>query len=209
MQVPGERLDVAAELADGVRADPTALEFDDDRSALGVLAVDVDGAGGSPALGRQRREPRLDQVRVVEDPLAEDDWAGWRQLAARAGDRVQLLADDLLATNAGRLERAVDAGAANAALVKPNQAGTISRAIAVTRRAQAAGWPTVVSARSGETCDATIADLAVALDAGQIKIGSLARSERLAKYNRLIEIDQSHDGGYAGSRPLAFTRPTD
>jgi len=139
----------------------------------------------------------------VEDPLAEDDWAGWERLADRVGDRVQLLGDDLLATNADRLARAVDAGVANAALIKPNQAGTITRTRRVLERAQAAGWAPVVSARSGETCDATIADLAVGLDAGQIKIGSLARSERLAKYNRLLGIDRAHDGGFAERAALA------
>lgn len=145
----------------------------------------------------------------VEDPLAEDDWTGWRQLVERVGDRVQVLGDDLLVTNPNRLERAVDTRAANAALIKPNQAGTISRAIAATKRAQAVGWSTVISARSGETCDETIADLAVALDAGQIKIGSLARSERLAKYNRLLEIDRAYGEGYAGGEPVAFTPSAD
>jgi enolase len=139
----------------------------------------------------------------VEDPLAEDDWDGWARLADRIGDRVQLLGDDLLATNADRLDRAVDAGVANAVLVKPNQAGTITRARRVLERAQGAGWAPVVSARSGETCDSTIADLAVACDAGQIKIGSLARSERLAKYNRLLGIDREHDGAFAGASALA------
>lgn len=141
----------------------------------------------------------------VEDPLAEDDWAGWRQLTDRVGDRVQLLGDDLLSTDSDRIERAIETTAANAALIKPNQAGTITRTIKAARRAQAVGWPTVVSARSGETCDTTIADLAVALDAGQIKIGSLARSERLEKYNRLLEIDRE----YAGGEPLANVEPFD
>ena len=133
----------------------------------------------------------------VEDPLAEDDWAGFVALCERLSD-TQVLGDDLLATNAERVERAVDEGAASAALVKPNQAGTLTRTLDVMSKAREAGLATVVSARSGETCDATVADLAVGLDAGQIKIGSLARSERLAKYNRLLGIDRETAGGYAG-----------
>jgi enolase len=124
----------------------------------------------------------------VEDPLAEDDWTGWRALADRLPGDVQLLGDDLLVTDPDRVDRAADRGAANAVLVKPNQAGTVTRAVRVVDRARERGFAPVVSARSGETCDATIADLAVAFDAGQIKVGSLARSERLAKYNRLFGI---------------------
>jgi len=185
-----------------------------------VFAVDVaathfyDPADERYALAGDRldREAMVDRVvdwvdahpvRSVEDPLAEDDWRGWERLADRVGDRVQVLGDDLLATDAGRLNRAVDAGAGNAALIKPNQAGTITRTRRVLERAQAADWAPVVSARSGETCDSTIADLAVALDAGQIKIGSLARSERLAKYNRLLGIDRTYDGDFAGAAALA------
>lgn len=132
----------------------------------------------------------------VEDPLAEDDWEGWTRLAERL-EGVQLLGDDLLVTDASRIERAAASGAANAALVKLNQAGTVSRTLDAIEAARDAGFATVVSARSGETCDATIADLAVAVDAGQIKIGSLARSERLAKYNRLLGIDRELDAPLA------------
>jgi enolase len=127
----------------------------------------------------------------VEDPLAESDWAGWGQLADQLDDDVQLLGDDLLVTDTDRLHQAVAAGTVSAILVKPNQAGTISRAINVVGDAKTNEINPVVSARSGETCDATIADLAVGLDAGQIKIGSLARSERLVKYNRLLEIERT------------------
>ena len=160
------------------------------------------------SLGRELdREGMLDLVEgwveryplvSVEDPLAEDDWEGFAALCERIPE-IQVLGDDLLATNARRVERAVSGGAASAVLVKPNQAGTLSRTLDVVSRAREAGLATVVSARSGETCDSTIADLAVGLDAGQIKIGSLARSERLAKYNRLLGIDRATERGYAGS----------
>jgi enolase len=137
----------------------------------------------------------------VEDPLSEDDWDGFGALRDRlAGTKVQVLGDDLLATNRERVERAVAEDAASAVLVKPNQAGTLTRTLDVLETAREAGLATVVSARSGETCDSTIADLAVGVDAGQIKIGSLARSERLAKYNRLLGIDREVATGYAGGQ---------
>lgn len=129
----------------------------------------------------------------VEDPLAEDDWEGWQRIVDRVDTGVQVLGDDLLVTNASRLDRAVEAGATNAVLVKPNQAGTMTRTLNVVDRALENGVAPVISARSGETCDGTIADLAVGLNAGQVKIGSLARSERLAKYNRLLEIERFGD----------------
>lgn len=134
----------------------------------------------------------------VEDPLDESDWPHWKMLSDSISESVQLLGDDLIATNAERLDRALNEEAANAVLVKPNQAGTLSRAIDVTRRAQTANAAPVISARSGETCDWTIADLAVSLDAGQIKIGSLSRSERLSKYNRLLELEKRYDLPYTG-----------
>ena len=132
----------------------------------------------------------------VEDPLVEDDWKGWRQLLERLDD-VQLLGDDFLVTDASRIEQAAESAAANAALIKLNQAGTVTRTLDAIETALEADFSTVISARSGETCDITIADLAVAVDSGQIKVGSLARSERLAKYNRLLEIDRELDAPLA------------
>lgn len=141
----------------------------------------------------------------IEDPLAEDDWDGFAALVARLDSAVQVLGDDLLVTNVSRLERAIERDAATAVLVKPNQTGTLTRTMDVLAAARKAGFETVVSARSGETCDTTISDLAVACDAGQIKIGSLARSERLAKYNRLLSLDHRTDLDYAGGEwPLSL-----
>ena len=126
----------------------------------------------------------------IEDGLAEDDWDGWQALTARVGERVQLIGDDLFVTNVQRLQQGINNGAANAVLVKVNQVGTLTAAIATLRLARAHGYVPVVSARSGETEDATIADLAVGTNAGQIKIGSITRSERLAKYNQLLRIEE-------------------
>jgi enolase len=183
--VPGDELSLAVDVAATHFYDSDADRYEVEslgRSFTPDELVDLVG-------GWTERFPLVS----VEDPLAEDDWTGWRRLRERLDDDVQLLGDDLIVTDADRLGRAVDAGAANAVLVKPNQAGTITRAIDVVARAHREGVAPVVSARSGETCDSTVADLAVGLDAGQIKIGSLARSERLAKYNRLLEIERFGD----------------
>jgi enolase len=126
----------------------------------------------------------------IEDGLAEDDWDGWRQLTAALGERVQLIGDDLFVTNPERLRRGIVEKIANCVLVKVNQIGTLTEALDVIRRARQAAYRAVVSARSGETEDSTLADLAVASGAGQIKIGSVARSERLAKYNQLLRIEE-------------------
>ena len=124
----------------------------------------------------------------IEDGVGEDDWDGWKTLTKELG-RIQLVGDDFFATNPERLKRGIKEECANAVLVKMNQIGTISRTLEVIDLARKAGYKTVVSARSGETEDSTMSDLAVGTDAGQIKIGSIARSERLAKYNRLLEIE--------------------
>ncbi len=127
----------------------------------------------------------------IEDALAEDDWAGWQKLTEALGQRVQLIGDDLFATNPMRLQRGIAEKAANSVLVKLNQIGTLTETLEVIRLAKAAGYAPVISARSGETEDTTIADLAVATGAGQIKIGCVTRSERLAKYNQLLRIEES------------------
>jgi enolase len=126
----------------------------------------------------------------IEDGLAEDDWDGWRNLTAALGARVQLIGDDLFATNPARLKRGIEERVANCVLVKVNQIGTLTETLAVVRMAREAGYRAVISARSGETEDAFLADLAVATGAGQIKIGSVTRSERLAKYNQLLRIEE-------------------
>ena len=140
----------------------------------------------------------------IEDGLAEDDWGGWAALTERLGDQVQLVGDDLFATQAARLRTGIARRAANAVLVKVNQVGTLSETFEALLLARRNGYRAIVSARSGETEDTTIADLAVATAAGQIKIGSMARSERLAKYNRLLRIEE-HLGPkarYAGRAAL-------
>jgi len=126
----------------------------------------------------------------IEDGVAEDDWNGWKLLTQRLGARVQLIGDDLFVTNPARLRKGIEAGVANAVLVKMNQIGTLTETLEVIELARRHGYRTVVSARSGETEDDTIADLAVATAAGQIKVGAVTRSERLAKYNRLLRIEQ-------------------
>jgi len=126
----------------------------------------------------------------IEDGLAEDDWAGWSLLTAQLGKQTQIVGDDLYATDMERLEKGISRKASNSILIKVNQIGTLSESLAVIKRAQQAGWSTIISHRSGETEDTTIADLAVASNAGLIKAGAPCRSERLAKYNRLLRIEK-------------------
>jgi enolase len=125
----------------------------------------------------------------IEDGLAEDDWDGWAEMTRRLGDKVQLVGDDLFVTNVERIRRGVSSNVANAVLIKLNQIGTLSETIEAIELAHRSGYASVISHRSGETEDTTIADLVVALNTGQIKTGSLSRSERVAKYNRLMEIE--------------------
>jgi len=126
----------------------------------------------------------------LEDGLAEDDWEGWRMLTERLGRKIQIVGDDLLVTNVERVERAIREKAANSLLCKVNQIGTLTEAIAAVNMAVRAGWTAVVSHRSGETEDTTIADLVVAVNAGQIKTGAPCRSDRVAKFNQLLRIEE-------------------
>jgi enolase len=142
----------------------------------------------------------------IEDPLAEDDWEGWVRLTAELGDRVQIVGDDLFVTNPERLEEGITRGAANALLVKVNQIGTLSETLDAVALAQSTGYRCMMSHRSGETEDTTIADLAVAIGCGQIKTGAPARSERVAKYNQLLRIEETLGDAARYAGDLAFAR---
>ncbi len=142
----------------------------------------------------------------IEDPLSEDDWAGWSALTASIGDRVQIVGDDLFVTNPERIEDGIEKGAANALLVKVNQIGTLTETLDAVSLAHSAGYKTMMSHRSGETEDTTIADLAVAVGSGQIKTGAPARSERVAKYNQLLRIEEALGDAARYAGDLAFPR---
>jgi enolase len=142
----------------------------------------------------------------IEDPLAEDDWEGWAQLTSELGAKTQIVGDDLFVTNPERLATGIEKGAANSILVKVNQIGTLTETLDAVRLAQRSGYTAVLSHRSGETEDTTIADLAVATDCGQIKTGAPARSERVAKYNQLLRIEEELGGAAVYAGRTAFPR---
>jgi enolase len=142
----------------------------------------------------------------IEDGMDEEDWDGWKALTERLGDRVQLVGDDLFVTNPERLRRGIADGVANSILVKVNQIGTLSETLEAIRIAREAGYTAVISHRSGETEDTTIADLAVGTGAGQIKTGAPSRSDRVAKYNRLLRIEEQLGPGASYPGLDAFER---
>jgi enolase len=139
-------------------------------------------------------------IASIEDGLGQDDWESWQLMTKELGDRIQIVGDDLLVTNPERVQKAIDIHACNSLLVKLNQIGTLTETIEAVELCQRSGWRAVTSHRSGETEDTTIADLAVALNVGQIKTGAPARSDRVAKYNQLLRIEEELDSSatYAG-----------
>lgn len=186
--------------------DPAASEFYED----GRYVLQKEGRTLSSAEMVEFYAGWVDQYPIIslEDGLAEDDWEGWQLLTQRLGKRIQIVGDDLLVTNVERVRKAIDLGACNALLCKVNQIGTLTEAIAAVQTAQRAGWNVIISHRSGETEDATIADLAVALNTGQIKTGAPCRSDRVAKYNQLLRIEEElgAQAKYAGMSVFAHLR---
>ena len=188
----------------GLSLDLAASEFGrDGRYTLALDNRTLDTAQLIDMLGRW-----LDAYPIIsiEDPLAEDDAAGFRQFTEMYGSRCQIIGDDFLVTNAARVEAAASTGALNAVLIKPNQAGTVSEAYAALQAGKNAGFGTIVSARSGETEDVTIAHLAVGWNAGQLKVGSFSRSERMAKWNEVLRIEESlgRQASFSGWAALPF-----
>jgi enolase len=176
--------------------------FDGGRYRLPGVAGGLDSAA---LIGELEQLAGKYPIVSIEDGLAEDDWDGWATLTAALGERLQIVGDDLFATNSARVARGIEAGIANSVLVKMNQIGTLTETLSVIEQALEHSYAPVVSARSGETSDDFIADLAVGTAAGQIKIGSLAQSERLAKYNQLLRIEEQlgPDAIFAGRSGLA------
>jgi enolase len=177
---PGEQVRIALDVA------ATEL-YDVDKAVYTIDNQQLEAAGMVDLLADW-----VDQYPIcsIEDGCSEDDWDGWKALTERMGDQVQLVGDDLFVTNTERLQRGIDEGIANSILIKVNQIGTLTETIAAIKLADSHGFSSVTSHRSGETEDATIADLAVALSTGQIKTGSASRSDRMAKYNQLLRIEE-------------------
>ncbi|HBC14822.1 MAG TPA: phosphopyruvate hydratase, partial [Erythrobacter sp.] len=187
---PGEDIALALDCA-------STEFFKDGKYRISGEDLSLDGPGMAEYLDKLCRDY---PIRSIEDGMAEDDFEGWKALTDRIGNTVQLVGDDLFVTNPQRLRDGIDQGLANSLLVKVNQIGTLSETLEAVSIANRAGYTAVMSHRSGETEDATIADLAVATNCGQIKTGSLARSDRLAKYNQLIRIEEElgDSAAYAG-----------
>ena len=192
---PGEQVRIAL--------DPAASELY--REEMYELEIEGGRLSGAEMVAFWEDWTRRYPIISLEDGLAEDDWEHWTQLVVRIGERVQVVGDDLLVTNVARVQRAIEERAANSLLCKVNQIGSLSEAMAASRLSQQHGWTVVTSHRSGESEDSTIADLAVAMNCGQIKTGAPARSDRVAKYNQLLRIEEQLGPAaeYAGRRAFS------
>ncbi|MDX9889059.1 MAG: phosphopyruvate hydratase [Anaerovoracaceae bacterium] len=185
-----------------IAMDPAASEFYNKESGL----YDMKGEGvkktSSQMIDFYENLMSKYPIVSIEDGLDEDDWAGWKEMTQRLGDRLQIVGDDLFVTNTERLKKGIDMGIANSILIKVNQIGTLTETLDAIEMAKKAGYTAVISHRSGETEDVTIADLVVAVNAGQIKTGSLSRTDRVAKYNQLLRLEEllGDSGEYAGNK---------
>ena len=191
-----------------IAMDAASTEFYDEKTGLYTFKKSTGDQLTSSEMANYWKE-WVDKYPIVsiEDGLAEDDWAGWKEHTELIGDRCQLVGDDLFVTNSTRLKRGIDESIANSILVKVNQIGTLSETIAAVDMAHRAGYSSVMSHRSGETEDTTIADLAVALNCGQIKTGSASRSDRIAKYNQLLRIEEElGDSAYYPGKNFKFLK---
>ncbi len=187
-----------------IALDPAASEFYRD----GLYSLEREGLSLSTTEMVDFYEGWVSDYPIIsiEDGMAEDDWDGWQLLTQRLGHKVQMVGDDLYTTNVSRLSKGIDLKASNSILIKPNQIGTLTETFAAIEMAKQAGWTTVISHRSGETEDTTIADLAVGLNTGQIKTGAPCRSERTAKYNRLLRIEDELGQRAVFAGMTAFSR---
>jgi enolase len=181
--------------------DCAASEFYD--KASNTYTFDKKKISGAELVATYEKLSATYPIVSIEDGCAEDDWATWKLLTEKIGKKVQLVGDDLFVTNVERFRRGIDQGIANAILIKLNQIGTLTETFDAIRMGTEAGYRSIISHRSGETADTFIADLAVATNAGQIKTGSLSRSDRIAKYNQLLRIERALGGGsiFAGKKP--------
>lgn len=174
-----------------ISLDIAATELFDSRTATYRFALEKRQFTSEQFVGLMARWCENYPIISLEDPIAESDWEGWARIRRKLGSKVQIVGDDVFCTNLALIQRGIDAAVANAVLIKPNQIGTVTETIKAIRLTQEAGWRPIVSARSGETEDAFISHLAVATDAGQLKVGSFSRSERMAKWNEVIRIQNA------------------
>ena len=187
-----------------IALDPAASEFYDEETRTYNLRTEGKKLNGAEMVDFWAKWVEDYPIVSIEDGLAQDDWESWTLMTEKLGEKIQIVGDDLLVTNPERVKRGIDEKAANALLVKVNQIGSLTETIEAVELCHRAGWRAVTSHRSGETEDATIADLAVALNTGQIKTGAPARSDRVAKYNQLLRIESElgEAGQYAGWNAL-------